>query len=152
MKEQSMALKDLSDPDAVLRAVRDYDSLGQRAFLEKYGFGQARKYLLAHGGRHYDSKAIVGVAHLFQTGVLLTSSEFTGGVQGAVHRLQALGFDVVADPPEPKFYSLAKDPDTQAKAKKLLDDGEKMYRAATSTEAKQAYRQASEIMKKARKK
>lgn len=51
-----------------------------------------------------------------------------------------------------KLYSLAKDPDTQAKAKKLFEDGKRMYRAATSPEAKEAYRQAAEIIKKARKK
>jgi hypothetical protein len=51
-----------------------------------------------------------------------------------------------------KLYTLAKDPDTQAKAKKLLEDGKKMYRAATSPEAKEAYRHLAEILKKARKK
>lgn len=51
-----------------------------------------------------------------------------------------------------KLYSLAKDPEMQARAMKLLEDGKKMYRAATSPEAKEAYRQVAEIMKKARKK
>jgi hypothetical protein len=51
-----------------------------------------------------------------------------------------------------KLYSLAKDPEMQAKAKKLLEDGKRMYRAATSPEAKQAYRHAAEIISKARKK
>ncbi|MCO4239487.1 hypothetical protein NG702_19120 [Pseudarthrobacter sp. MDT3-28] len=51
-----------------------------------------------------------------------------------------------------KIYALAKDPEMQAKAMKLLEDGKKMYRAATSPEAKQAYRQAAEIINKARKK
>lgn len=51
-----------------------------------------------------------------------------------------------------KLYSLAKDPEMQAKAKKLLEDGKRMYRAATSPEAKQAYRHAAEIINKARKK
>jgi hypothetical protein len=50
-----------------------------------------------------------------------------------------------------KLYSLATDPEMQAKAKKLVDDGKKVYRAATSPEAKRAYRQAAEIIKKARK-
>ena len=39
----------------------------------------------------------------------------------------------------------------QAKARKLVDDGKKVYRAATSPEAKQAFRQAAEIINKARK-
>ncbi|WP_395405935.1 hypothetical protein ACHMXB_22195 (plasmid) [Arthrobacter sp. UC242_113] len=51
-----------------------------------------------------------------------------------------------------KLYSLAKDPVVQAKAKKLAEEGQRLYRAATSPEAKQAYRQAAEILKKARKK
>jgi hypothetical protein len=51
-----------------------------------------------------------------------------------------------------KLYSLATDPEMQAKAKKLVDDGKKVYRAATSPEAKRAYRQAAEIINKARKK
>lgn len=51
-----------------------------------------------------------------------------------------------------KLYSFAKDPDTQAKAKKLLEDGKKMYRAATSPEAREAYRKTAEIIKKVRKK
>jgi hypothetical protein len=51
-----------------------------------------------------------------------------------------------------KLYALAKDPEMQAKAAKLLEDGKKMYRAATSPEAKQAYRQAAEVINKVRKK
>lgn len=51
-----------------------------------------------------------------------------------------------------KLYALAKDPETQAKAEKLLDDGKKLYRAATSPEAKEAYRKAAEVINKMRKK
>jgi hypothetical protein len=51
-----------------------------------------------------------------------------------------------------KLYALAKDPETQAKAGKLLDDGKKLYRAATSPEAKEAYRKAAEVINKMRKK
>lgn len=50
-----------------------------------------------------------------------------------------------------KVYGLAKDPEVQAKAGKLLEDGKKMYRVATSPEAKEAYRKAAEIIKRARK-
>lgn len=51
-----------------------------------------------------------------------------------------------------KLYALAKDPEVQAKAAKLLEDGKRMYRAAISPEAKQAYRQAAEFINKTRKK
>lgn len=89
-----MALKDLTDPGAVLIALRMYDLMGRERFLAQYGFGPAQKYWLVHQGHHYDSKAIVGVAHLNQTGTLLHSSEFTGGINGAVRTLKALGFDI----------------------------------------------------------
>jgi hypothetical protein len=51
-----------------------------------------------------------------------------------------------------KLYSLAKDPEVQAKTAKLLEDGKRLYRAATSPEAKQAYRRAAEFINKTRKK
>ena len=51
-----------------------------------------------------------------------------------------------------KLYALATDPDVQARIKKLADDGKKIYGAATSPEARRAYQQAAEIIKKARKK
>jgi hypothetical protein len=51
-----------------------------------------------------------------------------------------------------KLYSIATDPKMQAKTRKLVDDGKRVYRAVTSPEAKQAYRQAAEVINKARKK
>jgi 5-methylcytosine-specific restriction protein A len=55
-----VALEELTSADAVLEAIREYDRLGQDAFLEKYGFRPARNCLLVHDGRRYDSKPIVG--------------------------------------------------------------------------------------------
>ena len=52
----------------VLQAIAECDALNEReddGFLKKYGFGPARKYLLRHDGRSYDSKAILGVARKF---------------------------------------------------------------------------------------
>lgn len=91
-----MALKDLIDPHAVLRAIEEYNQLGRIAFLKTHGFGPADEYILAYGSRYYDSKAIAGVAHLFQTGELLPNSEFQGGLRGAVPRLRAMGFEVLS--------------------------------------------------------
>lgn len=51
-----------------------------------------------------------------------------------------------------KLYAVAKDPEMQAKAGKLIEDGKKLYRAATSPEAKEAYRKAAEVINKMRKK
>jgi len=61
-----MPLSDLTDRNAVLSAIAEYDSIGQSAFLAKYGFAPARRYQLQHDGRSYDSKAIVGAAYGYQ--------------------------------------------------------------------------------------
>ena len=76
-----MALADLTDSTAVVKAIEEFDSLGRQAFLDKYGFGESRGYFLRHEGKHYDSKAIVGAAHGFQypDRGQLRSTDFTGG-------------------------------------------------------------------------
>lgn len=79
-------------------AIDEYDSLGQDAFLEKYGFHPARIYRLSHGDRWYDSKAIVGVAHGYATGTFWTGRDFSGGVRTVVRTLNDLGFDVETAP------------------------------------------------------
>lgn len=81
----------------VLAALAEHDRIGDREFLRRYGFGRAHAYVLWHGGRDYDCKAIVGVAYLHATGTALTSQEFSGGKDGATGVLTDLGFDVVVD-------------------------------------------------------
>jgi 5-methylcytosine-specific restriction protein B len=95
MIQPQMGLRDLTSRDAVLDAIAEYDQLGQRAFLDKYGFSQSREYLLRHDGREYDSKAIVGVAHGLQNPELgpLESAEFNGG-EPVISKLASLGFTV----------------------------------------------------------
>jgi hypothetical protein len=55
-----MSLSDITY-DSVLVAVREYDDLGRKAFLSRYGFRRARDYFLSLNGRRHDSKAIAGV-------------------------------------------------------------------------------------------
>lgn len=91
-----MAFRDISSRQAILAAVAEYDTLGQHAFLEKYGFHPARSYFLVVDGREYDSKAIVGAAHGYQFPQMgpLAATEFSGG-KGTVQRvLEGLGFEV----------------------------------------------------------
>ena len=78
----------------VLQVLDEYDTIGSIEFLGRYGFGRAREYVLHHDGKAYDSKAVLGVAHLRATGVLATSHEFSGGREGAAAFLRALGFSV----------------------------------------------------------
>ncbi|MFD6327695.1 hypothetical protein ACFWOL_33875, partial [Streptomyces sp. NPDC058442] len=69
-----------------------------RAPVSHPDFGRARRYLLEHDGKFYDSKAIVGVAHGYLDGQeVLEASEFSGGVGHAVSLLRQLGFTVVEE-------------------------------------------------------
>lgn len=79
---------------AVLSAIREFDDLGQTAFLSRCGFAEARNFRLVHGGRFYDSKAIVGVAHGYATGYFPSSSVFSGGLDTVAACLNRLGFVV----------------------------------------------------------
>lgn len=90
-------LSRLTSPAAVKKAMDEYDRIGQEEFLRKYGFREARDYLLEHDGKQYDSKAIAGVAHEYEHGNLLPSNLFSGGISpsGAATRLIKLGFRIV---------------------------------------------------------
>jgi len=81
-------------PEHVLRAVAEYDQLGQDEFLEQNGFGRARAYVLWYGGKPYDSKAILGVAFRFATGNALGAHDFNGGKHGAAAVLRSMDFEV----------------------------------------------------------
>ncbi|MFF9864091.1 HNH endonuclease [Streptomyces sp. NPDC013953] len=80
----------------VLKAIAEYDELGRSEFLARYGFREARSYVVVHEGREYDSKAIAGVAHQWDQGRALRSDEFSGGKEHAVAWLKRAGFQVKA--------------------------------------------------------
>lgn len=89
-----MALADVTDPEAVRKAIAEFDERGREGFLDEYGFAPARDYFVVVEGKHYDSKAIVGVAHLHQHGVLMTAGMFSGGDSTVATKLEKLGFEV----------------------------------------------------------
>jgi 5-methylcytosine-specific restriction enzyme A len=89
-----VALPELSRRE-ILQAVAEFDRLGRDRFLEKYGFGPARSYLLVVDGKTYDSKAIVGAAHGFLPDQEpLAASDFSGGAATVGRLLSRLGFEV----------------------------------------------------------
>jgi hypothetical protein len=96
-----MSLADLTAPEAVHRALHEFDDLGRDRFLEKYGFSRSRSYFLVRDGKAYDSKAIAGAAHGYQHPQLgpLKAAEFSGGDATVRARLEALGFSVVVTEP-----------------------------------------------------
>jgi hypothetical protein len=87
----------MQDPEAVRRAVAEYDELGREGFLKKYGFRKARGYYLVIDGERFDSKAIVGAAHGFEfpDEGPLRSTDFAGGQDYAGKKLRDEGFEVV---------------------------------------------------------
>jgi diadenosine tetraphosphate (Ap4A) HIT family hydrolase len=100
--DRDPVLSALTSRRAVLQAIDEFDRLGRDAFLAKYGYGPARRYFLEHDGRHYDSKAIVGVAHGHQypNRGPLANTEFSGGHQTVQKKLEELGFLVLVLDPE----------------------------------------------------
>lgn len=108
-----MPLNKVTSPEAVLQAVQEFDRIGRDAFLAKYGFARSRGYFLHHGGKAYDSKAILGAARGYQYPSLgpLGHEEFSGGELATARVLRSLGFDVF------RSGSPAKVEDTDKKAK-----------------------------------
>jgi hypothetical protein len=87
-------------PSGRPEAIEEFDRLGRTAFLQKYGFGEAKEYFLLRDGRRYDSKAIVGAAHGFdfpRQGAF-HPQDFSGGEATVQRKLEQLGFEVVVEP------------------------------------------------------
>ncbi len=97
-----MARLSLNTRESVLAAAAECDALGREQFLRKYGFGQSRKYFLFLNGKHYDSKAICGVAYGVEhsTQGPLSARAFSGGELTVQRVLEELGFTVVRGRPE----------------------------------------------------
>ena len=85
----------MTDREAVLRAMAEADEIGERRFLDKYGFGESRRYRIVHEGKNYPSKAILAAAHGYQFPDWgpLTHAEFSGGTQTTA-KAKELGFEI----------------------------------------------------------
>ena len=90
-----MPTRDVTDPQAVRKAIAEHDRIGEVAFLAKYGFGRARDLFLIMNGKEYASKAIYGVALRHQYGQRLTAEDFSGGLVKVVGPLEAMGFEIL---------------------------------------------------------
>lgn len=89
-----MAVGELSR-DAVLKAIEECRDAGRAAFLGKYGFGDATRWVVVHGGVEYDSKAIAAVAYGYEhpDEGPLRSGQLSGGEE-TVRVLERAGFTV----------------------------------------------------------
>ena len=94
-----MSLAKLQSRAPVEAAIAEFDRVGRAYFLEKYGFGKSREYMLRDptSGKLYDSKAIVGAAYgyAFPDEGALKATDFSGGEATVERLLTDLGFQVV---------------------------------------------------------
>lgn len=94
----AVELSTLRSPAANQEALDDFVRRGRAAFLEYYGYGKSRDFLVRDpkSGEQCDSKAIVGVAYGYQFAEEgpLKHSDFSGGEATVVPKLRALGFEV----------------------------------------------------------
>ncbi|PRB14771.1 hypothetical protein [Microbacterium sp. MYb62] len=88
------AISTLTDRNAVEDALDEFDRIGRFAFLERYGFGEAKEYFLVTETGNYDSKAVFAAAYERQFGTRLTPDDFSGGKQGAARWLSDLGYAI----------------------------------------------------------
>lgn len=131
-----MALTDLSSRDAVLRATRECDALGEDEFLRRHGFGPSLSIRLFHEGRAYPAKAIAGVAHgvQFPERGILPRTDLSGG-EPLIRKLVALGFDARRFDESTEAPSVR--PDAGSGISDLLDRGLAAVREGTTALVKQ---------------
>lgn len=98
-----MPLRDITK-QAVMAAIREFNTLGRDKFLEKYKekykFGRTQTYwLIDDDGQRYDLKAVVGVAHNEFTdsdSVPFTPDSLNGG-KDLIPTAERLGFSVLVN-------------------------------------------------------
>lgn len=92
-------LSKIRSPAAVQAAIDEFVQLGRTKFLERYGFGKSRDFLVRDPktGTDCDSKAIAGVAFgkLFPELGALSAESFSGGEATVVPLLTGLGFAII---------------------------------------------------------
>ncbi|MEV6477934.1 HNH endonuclease [Streptomyces sp. NPDC051657] len=93
-----MTIHELTDSDAVLRALAEFDELGGAGFRKRYRFGSSTKFYLVQDKKLYDAKAVTGAAYGFQypDRGALGPKGFDGGESGANVVLRKLGFNLLS--------------------------------------------------------
>ena len=90
-----MTMAEVTSPEAVRGAAREFDALGEEAFLYEYGYGPGSDCAVVIDGRLYPARALLGAAHGHQYPDVgpLTDSDFSGPSETAA-QLRELGFEV----------------------------------------------------------
>ena len=61
-----MTIYELTDRNAVLQAITEFDSIGATSFYSKYRYGPPNNWFMTHENQDYPLKAIIGAAHSYQ--------------------------------------------------------------------------------------
>ncbi len=90
-----MRVADVTSQEAVRAAAREYEALGEEAFLYEYGFGPAGDLVAVVDGRRYPAEALLAAAHGHQYPKLgpLADSDLSGATETTT-KLRELGFQV----------------------------------------------------------
>ena len=93
------ALSELTDKEALLRAIDEFKDLGREAFLEKYGQHASARYFVSVDGLHIDSKPLLSVAYGYQFPDRgpLNVRHFAGGAETRA-ALARFGYELVVLP------------------------------------------------------
>ena len=88
-------MAEVTSPEAVRAAAREFNALGEEAFLYEYGFEPPGGGVVVIDGRLYPAEALLGAAHGHQYPDIgpLADSDFGGRSETAV-KLRELGFEV----------------------------------------------------------
>ena len=90
-----MTVSQVTSPEAVRAAAREFDALGEEAFLYEYGFGAPGECVVVIDGRRCPAEPLLGAAHGHQYPEIgpLADSDF-GELSETAVKLRELGFEV----------------------------------------------------------
>lgn len=93
-------LLELTDPEAVTRAIAEFQALGREVFLQSFGLTGSRDYFAERQGMLIDSKPLLSVAYGYQYPEHgpLSVTQFSGGNSATVRVLRGLGSGPGAGP------------------------------------------------------
>ena len=95
-------LKDLTDLQAVERAVDEYETFGRERFLARHNFGESDAYFIEFNGTWFDSKPLLGAAYSFQypDRPPIAAKDFSGGHKRLGPICERLGLRLVTEASE----------------------------------------------------
>jgi hypothetical protein len=67
------------DEGAIEKAIEEFNKLGRRQFLKRYGLSRSSKFYLIFRQRFYDTKSLAAAAYRHATGKVLRRDELYGG-------------------------------------------------------------------------